>query len=176
MKDINFIKTLSVKEQHGLRKWATFSCGMLGLVFIAIALLQIPQLNTLNKTNKEYQQLAQNVDVIHTRITQNQNLKSKMCCLGDQCKTIDALRCATKTPHECIQCISDACRNDIELNTCTIQNNSFQLTAQCKNVQQATHFMQLLKKDNHFSSVQLTSLQPIAGNFITCTIKGTFNR
>jgi hypothetical protein len=175
MKDINFIKTLSAKEQHGLRTWAMFSFSMLSLVFVAIALLQIPQLSTLNQTKKEYLKLSQNIHTTNTRLTQNQTLKNKMYCLGDQCKTIDKLACAAKTPWSCMSYITNACSNSITLQSCNLQNKHVALTAQCTNVQQATHFLQELQKDSKFSNVQLTSLQPAPGNFVTFTIKGTVN-
>jgi Fimbrial assembly protein (PilN) len=172
MKDINFIKTLSAKEQYALRKWSIFSFGMLGLVIIAITILQIPQLSMLNHTKKEHVRLSHNINNTNIQITQSQNLKNRMCCLGDQCKTIDTFACATHMPHTCMSSITNACTNGITLQTCSLQNKTVALTAQCANVQQATHFVQQLQKDTHFSHVQLASLQPASGNFVTFTIKG----
>ncbi len=175
MKDINFIKTLSAKDQHGLHRWITFSVSMIVLIIIAIALLQIPQLHTFNQIKKEYQQLTRAIHNVNTQITQNQNLKSKMYCLGGQCKTIDNLACATQKYHTCMQCITNACSNIIALQTCNVQNKKLTLTAQCAHVQQAIHFVEQLAQQPTFANVQLLSLQPMPGSLVAFKIKGTIN-
>ncbi len=175
MKDINFIKTLSAKEQHNLHRWIIFSASIIGLTIVAIALLQIPQLYTLNQIKKEYQQLTRNIHNANTQLTQNQSLKNRMCCLGDQCKTIDSLGCITQKSHTCMECITNACGDTITIETCTIQNKKFTLAAHCAHIQQATQFIQQLQNNNNLSAVQLISLQPSSGNQISFNIKGSIN-
>lgn len=172
MKNINFIKTLSVKEQQALRSWSIFSLTMLGLVLGVIAVLQLPQLNMLGSMKKEYVELVQNLHAINIRLAQNDALKSRMCCLDGQCNTINTFACGTKIPHACMNGIMSACGSVVELHACKLQNKNFSLTAQCASAQQVTHFLKQLQKDVRFTNAQLVSLQPIHNKFVTFTIKG----
>jgi len=172
MKDINFVKTLSPKQQHNLRRWASFSFGLFSIMIIAVLALQVPQLITLKEIKSEYQSLAQNISAANTTLTHNQTLKNKVGCLGKQCSTINTLACATQTPRTCINSIVNACGPTIYLQACNLKNKCLEICAQCNGIQQATYFLEQLTQHTVFSDLKLVSLQPAPGNFVSFTIKG----
>jgi Tfp pilus assembly protein PilN len=161
MKQINFINTLSAKEQYALRRWFYLSTLFISATVMAIVWIQINQIRHLYNIKSQRTPSTDPIEyeAIHTR---KEKLEKEEVELKQKINSLAQLKSDSKNPLDQLNAIATACQASTGLQSLTITPQAIELSAHCSTTQEAIRIVKNLNQSPLFQAVKLNSIQPAA--------------
>ena len=115
MKNINFINSIAPQRQREVLIWYRISAIIFVLLVSIILYIQIKQLNTLIRINKERQHYAEKVQEFDALLTQKNRLKKEEQDIKQKVEKINQLTTNPKNPYDYLVTLNKALSQEITL-------------------------------------------------------------
>ncbi|MDP3889007.1 MAG: PilN domain-containing protein [bacterium] len=183
MKGINFITTLSPKEQRAMQRWFIATMSVSIVVLLGIGYVQIKQLHRLFEVKKEKTSLSHGTIAFQASSTRKEKLQQQLSMQKKRLAKISKHQTNPKNPHDILMTITDACsKATMQLESFSMHKHAIELTGQCTQPEQALSLINNLNNSTLFQQVTLVSMQPVSLNQeknsfgLTCTINGILKK
>lgn len=163
MKPINFINTISPKEQKALETWYTSTLIILALSMVCIVGLQFKQLWSLYTTRTKA--LTKNLHN-NSQLQKYERLQQNHAFLNRQYEQVNKSLEQHHNPCAYLTCIKELLSDHINLQTCTLTDTTISCALCVPHAQAATNCIRHLKKTSYFTGLKLTSMQPHYQGFL----------
>ena len=170
MKNINFVNTLSHKQQYALRRW-WFLSVVLGIgILLVMSILHGLQVHHWYVLTAEYTVLAQQTQALRGTVQARELLSKEQKMLQQKKVKADRVKQSLALVHTRISQITAACAT-AQLETCKWHKNQVELVIGCKDAMAATQCVGQLQKINGLNTIRLVSLSPRENGAVLATMK-----
>ena len=157
MTPINFITTLSAKQQRTLRTWWRFSLVVFFGVATGIVALQSMQLYALYKTFSEHIYVQEQVRTVQDELKPYTALKKEEEALRAQQTKIDHIYHSAERSRLLLAALY-ATDQSVHIKSCKLDKTSFELIVQGANTESALNEIKRLRVVKQFHEIKLVSL------------------
>ncbi len=173
MNSINFIKTLSPKQQYALARWYTVSITLTACTILGIASAQIHQLYTLYGIHNQQTTLQQQTAPSTQQLKYHEHLKEQEKLLAHKQTTIASISHNQRHMHAYIASIIAAVGAE-NITSLAFNDAAITIIAHCNDAPAALGYLKHLQSAEHFSHIKLIALQPstVYGKQFIATITG----
>jgi hypothetical protein len=176
MKPINFITTLSAKQQHALRMWWQFSLGVLGITTLSIIVVQSKQLYTLYTAVRQHNNLHTQASIKRNELEPYNQLKQEETTLRTQRTKIDSIAHATERMSSLLAAVC-ATDKSVQVQTCTLNKKDFNIIMHTPDAHTALQEVARLRAIKQLDTIKLVSLQQAQqADHMTATVRGAIRK
>ncbi|HEV2601161.1 MAG TPA: hypothetical protein VGT41_02585 [Candidatus Babeliales bacterium] len=161
MKPINFLKTISPKEQHNIAVWCRVAIVLTLITIIAITVTQFYQLKTFFAARKKYNQIMQKqpqLPVINAH--QNKKLQEQEKELQDRKEFLAHIELKNERLLNVLTAIQKSMPTNCTIVTCNINGKTITLSVICPSTQVGYQYLEALSASPDITDLRMTSLQP----------------
>ena len=176
MKSINFITTLSAKQQTEIRRWFIATATMIIVGIFTMVCYFAPQLHALYLIKKEIAGFKEKTKTYISTVQQKNTLKKEHISLQQKKDKIQTYLLTPHNPHHYLTTLVQLCHNAITIQHIRNDKKDIELTLTCPTAEQATTLIQEITNTGLFSNTKLTSLQQHDKNGYTCIIKSSIKK
>jgi len=170
MKNINFVNTLTHKQQYSLRRW-WFLSSVLGVcILLAVTILHGLQLHQWYIFTTEHAALQREAHGMRTTMNTHESLRKEQQALQQKRAKADRVKQSLASVRARLIDIAAACAT-MQLETCKWHKNSVEITVGCRDGLCATQCVGQLRTVKGLNSIRLVSLSPRDGGTVLATMK-----
>ncbi len=172
MKQINFLKTASPKEQQTLHRWFWRSCVLLATLIISLGALSINQFNTLQALQTSHTTLASTSGQLDHCLTEKRRLKDREEKLKKYLAKTTRIKQKPKNPAPLLQLFITTLPQGVSLHTFNLKKKHLDLILFGTTSQDVLTYLQQLKKHPLFAQIDIHALEPSDG-YVKTTVQAT---
>ncbi len=172
MKQINFIKASSPKEQRALHRWFWLSCTLLIILVAILGALYINQFNTLQTLHATYSRLEPTSGQLNNCLTEKRKLKDREGKLKQHLTKTTRIKQKPKNPAPLLQLFISTLPQDVSLHTFNLKKKHLDIILFGTTSQDILTYLQQLKKHTLFAQIDMHTLEPSDG-YVKTTVQAT---
>jgi hypothetical protein len=183
MKGINFITSLSQKEQYAIRRWFIFTILLAIVALVSVGYVQLKQLARLFEVKNEKKQLAHHEIAFQASNTRKEKLQAQVSAQKSKLAKITKHQTHPKNPLTILNTITAACtKTNVQLQSLTITKQNVEFIGNCAQPEHALAVISNLNESSLFQNSKLVSLQPSQlhqdknRSGLICTIMGIIKK
>jgi len=174
MKQINFIKAASPKEQQALHRWFWRSCILLVTLAISMSTLYVNQFNTLQVLRTAYNTLESTSGQLDHCLTEKRKLKDREGKLKQRLAKTTRIKRKPKNPAPLLQLFISTLPQGMSLHTFNLKKKHLDIILFGITSQAILAYLKQLKEHTLFAQIDMQTLEPSDG-YVKATLEATLS-
>ena len=174
MKQINFIKTASPKEQQALHRWFWLSCALLITLVISLAVVYMNQFNALQTLHTTYNRLESTSEHLDNCLTEKRKLKDREGKLKQHLAKTTRIKQKPKNPAPLLQLFISTLPQGVSLHTFNLKKKQLDIILFGTTSQDILAYLKQLKEHPLFAQIDMHTLEPSDG-YVKATLQATLS-